>query len=147
MQNSSKCSKESKESNPIVDVKDACKWKTAKTEYFENFLEPVHREEKISRKSNMNAFLWRELSLAVIEGEREREKIEKNQKHDSEYVREFHLIPLDHSKEDDAVQKAYPLYGTEAISYWCPSVKTKTPFKQSHSMTKPNDVCYDCQFR
>lgn len=133
--------------NPIVDPNNPCQWKLAETEYLENYPKPIRRESKISRKSNMNAFLWHEISMAYIKSQRQTNIIENNQIHSSEYVYEFHKIPLDHSKADDAVQKSYPLYGTQAISYWCPIIRTKSPFKQTHSMTKINDECYDAQYR
>lgn len=132
---------------PTTNPNETCKWKTHNTEYLEKYPQPRKRNDPISRDALMSKFLWTELSKAYIERERKRDAAANELATATEYNERYNTEPLDHSKEDEAGQKTYPLYGTEAISYWCPSVRNKTPFKQCHCLTKVNEECYDDQFR
>lgn len=130
------------------DPFDTCQFKSRRTEYLEKF-QPQQKRRNIEenlRRTHMDRFLYAEMTRAYME-RKQKEEAADNGSTETEYTKEFHKPPLDHSIEDAAVVQAYPLYGTEAISHWSPEVRIKSPFKQSHHMTKPNAECFDEQFR
>lgn len=132
-----------------TDPFDTCQFKSRRTEYLEKFPPQQKRRniEENLRRTHMDRFLYAEMTRAYMDRIQKREAIENITPTATEYTKEFHQPPLDHSIEDAAVVQAYPLYGTEAISLWCPELRIKSPFKQSHHMTKPNAECFDEQFR
>lgn len=133
--------------DPLTDPNDTCKWKISHTEYLDKYVPNKQRAPLNTRQMHMDCFLYSEMAKAYIIQERKIEDMENNAAVDSEYGERFHKPPLDHSKEDEAVQKMYPLYGTRAITFWCPSNLSKIPYKLSNCLTKLNAECYDQQFR
>lgn len=131
------------------DLFDTCQFKSRRTEYLEKY-QPQQQRQNIEanlRRTHMDRFLFAEMTRAYIERKQKQEATENIASSATEYTKEFHRPPLDHAIEDAAIVQAYPLYGTEAISHWCPELRIKSPFKQSHRMTKPNAECFDEQFR
>lgn len=135
------------ETSKRIDPNDSCKWKVHHTEYLDKYKPNKARDQLNTRESHMNNFLYSEMAKAYINRARQRRHEENTAKAASEYKDHFDRMPSDHSKEDEANQKMYPLYGTEAISWWLPKPQNKLPFKQVHCLTKLNSECYDEQFR
>lgn len=131
----------------LVDPNDTCHMKCLHTDYTDNFRPPIRRSGMRTRSQHMDSFLWATLTKAYIE--RQLAKNKKDQSSitvSSEYTEQFHKIPLDHQLSDETLQKSYPLYGTAAVTLWCPEVCNQSPFKMVNCLTKPNSECYE-QFR
>lgn len=100
------------------------------------------------RQQHMDRYLWATIAEAYIERMAKQREAANDDEHrwKSEYSNSFHTEPLDHSAPDDALTRTYPLYGTAAVSFWCPTPVNKAPFGRGSCLTKPNSECYDKQF-
>lgn len=131
-----------------VDPNDTCRWKVRRTEHVDNYRPPNVRGPKQTREHHMNRYLWTSITKAFVERQlAEEARVQNAMSTLTEYTAVYHKVPLDHSKADEALQKSYPLYGTAAVTVWCPKVMNKSPFKMGNCLTKPNAECYDQQFR
>lgn len=102
----------------------------------------------LSRQQHMDRYLWATIGKAYLDRLAERNSVANNEdsRWTSEYAKSFYKEPHDHSAPDDALARTYPLYGTAAVSYWCPTPMNRAPFGRGSCITKPNVENYDQQF-
>lgn len=100
------------------------------------------------RQQHMDRYLWATFAQAYAERMTRQSEAANHDANrwKSEYSNNFYKEAVDHSAPDDALIRTYPLYGTAAVSYWCPTPANKAPFGRGSCLTKPNTECYDQQF-